>query len=65
MTYSLSSKVRRLPAERLEASILMERQGKERSERTERNSWPTAPVTPTMAREGAVSLRDMRTVKEG
>lgn len=45
----------------MEASILMERKGKSRSESTERNSWPTAPVTPTTAREGAVSWRDMRT----
>lgn len=59
-TYSLSSNVKRRPAERLDASILMELYGKSRSERTERNSWPTAPVTPTTASVGAFSCRDIR-----
>lgn len=40
----------------------MELYGKSRSERTERNSWPTAPVTPTTASEGAFSWRDIRTL---
>lgn len=45
----------------MDASILMELYGKSRSERTERNSWPTAPVTPTTAMVGAFSWRDIRT----
>lgn len=40
----------------------MELYGKSRSDRTERNSWPTAPVTPTTAIVGAFSWSDIRTL---
>ncbi|MFS7993522.1 hypothetical protein Hanom_Chr12g01095151 [Helianthus anomalus] len=61
-TYSFSSNVYFFPADRLLASILIDRYGNERSERTDKNSWPTAPVTPTTAIDGPSSRSAIRTV---